>query len=137
VRGGDETEELRSAAPRVDQRTSGKELRLELVHPDRGAAPQLAVPELVRKHPGGCCQPEAADRREFDATTTGRNKRHDGPGQCRHEREELEADLGECPEQPRRMFVLEPQQLVLVRHRCLLTHTHLGAAGASGQRPAE
>jgi hypothetical protein len=53
VGGGEETEEHRSAARRADQGTSGKELRLELVHPDRGAAAQFAVAELLRKHARG------------------------------------------------------------------------------------
>src|SRR5262249_56139404 len=63
------------------------------------------------------------------AVAARRGERAARPRQCRDEREQLEADLGERPEQPRGRFVLEPQQLVVARHRCLLVPVIFAPAG--------
>jgi len=106
VPGLDQAEELPRTFGSGSEKLPSDQLRLDLLDPPGDLSSGLDVPELVDEDPEGRGEPEDADRKQGDRRLAGPQQPHCGAGERRHEREELEANIGQVVEELRRSFVL-------------------------------
>ena len=103
-----------AAGPRLSGQDGRQaQLALERLGPSHHPVEQLHVAELPQKDPQRGDQPQQPDGEQLRG---GRRRSPDEPDRRArdrgHEREQLEADVGQRPHELRRLLVVEPQAVV-------------------------
>src|SRR5207253_9292910 len=99
-------EELRGARGRITEEVPPDHFWLDRLYPVEELDSGLGVPELVNEDPQGCGDAEDADRQQGHRRLAGPQQADGGTRPRRHEREELEADVGQVVEELGRSCVL-------------------------------